>query len=250
MRKLFEIDINEDFKSAIISQYFLMIFTFLVIITGRMHERSFFQISFLVEIVLAALTFKFLFQAQKQRNYAYWGITIIVGIYLFVNLLHYTFIDYNILNLYVVFISSFFLLLNSYIMSSPLFFPRVQWWEWDFRYRGDLKALIKYNDKIIESRLTDLRRHAGCIEAFEYISLDTEVMLEVVFEDDIYEIPCSIKTNKQVIPGRPMRYGVKFNLLNELNKINLSKLSKVWSENKKVKLRRKFADDKGLNELL
>lgn len=241
MRKLFEIDINEDYRRAIISQYFLMIFTFLLSITVRTHERSIIDFGFVLEFILLILIFRFYFRAQKKRNYAYWGITFLIGGFLFFNVLHYTFIDYDIFILYISFLAGIFLAINSYVMSSPLFYPRVQWWEYDFRYRGDLKIIVKDGSACFEGRLTDLRRGSGCVEVFGYIPLDSTIRIELTLNDQVYMIAGEVKTNKQVTPGRPTRYGVKFDISDNEIKSTYLEIKNHWDHNKNARFRNKFA---------
>ncbi|MEX0798983.1 MAG: hypothetical protein WD025_06045, partial [Bacteriovoracaceae bacterium] len=150
MKKLFEIDLNEDYKSSLISQYILMFITLSLSVMVRTHERTFIEFNFILEFSLLIALFNFYFKAQKQRNYSFWGISMLLGLYLLKVILKYTFIDYQIFILYLAFLAALFLFINCYIMSSPLFFPRVQWWEYDFRYRGDLKSFIKLPHKAIE----------------------------------------------------------------------------------------------------
>lgn len=244
MRKLFEIDINEDFRRAIISQYFLMIFTFLLCLTVRTHERSIIQFGFVIEFLIIAIVFRFYFQAQKKRNYAYWGLTFLVGGYLFFNILHYTFVDYNIFILYITFLAGIFLAINSYVMSSPLFYPRVQWWEYDFRYRGDLKIIVKDGSACFDGRLTDLRRGSGSVEIFGYLNLDSTIEIELDLDEHIYQITGEIKTNKQTTPGRPTRYGVKFDMSDTDIKKIYNDIKRQWDHNKKAKIRNKFSSIK------
>ncbi len=129
-------------------------------------------------------------------------------------------------------------------MSSPLYFPRIQWWEYDFRYRGDLKTLVKLDEKSFEGRVTDIRRGSGSIEVFNYIPLDSVVTLEVTVDEKVYIVDSTIKTTKQVTPGRPVRYGIKFDLADESIKTIYTKIIKVWNESKKAKLRSKFQEIK------
>jgi hypothetical protein len=242
MKKLFETDINEDFRSAIVSQYCLMILTFIMSLVIRSHEKTILNFGFVIEFIVLVLLFKFYFQAQRFRNYAYWGITGLIAGYLLKNMLHFTFIDHDIFVLYLAFLSFVFLGINTYIMSSPLFYPRVQWWEYDFRFRGDLKSIIKFNDNNFEARLTDLRRGAACFEAFDYIPLNSKITFEIHYKDKIYIIDGVIKTNKLIVTGRPIRYGVKFSSLQEEDKNTYDELKRIWSENKKFKLRNKFSE--------
>lgn len=240
MKKLFEIDLNEDYKSSLISQYVLTIITLSLCLVVRTHERSFIEFNFLLEFFFLLATFNFYFKAQKRRNYSFWGISTILGLYISRIVLKYTFIDYQVFILYLGFLAGVFLFINCYIMSSPIFFPRVQWWEYDFRYRGDLKSYIKLSDKMIESRVTDLRRDAACVESFEALDLDTKIDLEVEHEGKVYLVPAKIKTSKEYVKGRPIRYGIVFNLTEEDSKIEFNELKKIWNQNKKVKIRKKF----------
>lgn len=247
MKKLFEIELNEDYKSSLISQYILMFITLSLSVMVRAHEKTFIEFNFVLEFLLLVALFNFYFKAQKQRNYSFWGISLILGLYLLKVILKYTFIDYQIFILYLSFFAALFLFINCYIMSSPLFFPRVQWWEYDFRYRGDLKSFIKLPKKAIESRVTDLRREAACVESFERLELDTKIELEVEHENVVYVAPATIKTSKEYVKGRPIRYGIVFDLTKEQVKNDFGKLKKLWNKNKKVKIRRKFAEIKENN---
>jgi hypothetical protein len=246
MKKLFEIDINDDFRRAIISQYFLGLFTIILCLTTATIDRSILHLSFYLELFILLGVFKFYFQAQKHRNYAYWTISFLLGLYILMDILIFTFINYDIFVLYISFLASIFLFINCYVMSSPLFFPRVQWWEYDFRYRGDLKSLIRLDDKIFEARLTDLRRNLACVEAFDYIPLGSEIKLETEFEDKIYVLKATVKTSKEIIQGRPIRYGIKFSFDEDNSKEVFKNLLHLWDKNKKVKLRNKFSEESSI----
>lgn len=241
MKKLFEIDLNEDYRSSLITQYLLMFITLSLSVIVRTHERAIVEFNFLLEFVILCALFNFYFKAQKQRNYSFWGISLMIGLYLLKIILKYTFVDYQIFILYLSFLAALFLGINCYIMSSPLYFPRVQWWEYDFRYRGDLKSYIKADDKVIESRVTDLRRDAACVESFDRLDLDTPVDLEIEFDERLYVAPAKIKTSKEFIKGRPIRYGLVFDLQNETVKEDFVRLKRLWNQHKKVKIRNKFA---------
>ena len=249
MKKLFEIDLNEDYKSSLVSQYILMFLTLSLSVMTRGHERTFIEFNFILEFFLLAALFNFYFKAQKQRNYSFWGISLLLGLYLLKIILKYTFIDYQMFLLYPALLAGLFLFINCYIMSSPLFYPRVQWWEYDFRYRGDLKSFIKLGETVIESRVTDLRRDAACVESFERLDLDTTIDLEVEHDNNVYLASATIKTSKEYVKGRPIRYGIVFDLENEKVKNEFNKLKKVWNKNKKVKIRKKFSELKEGHEV-
>lgn len=247
MKKLFEIDLNEDYRNSRFSQFVLMALTFILSAAVRIHEKNFVELNFLLEIFIIGAVFNAYFKAQKQRNYSFWGISFLLGLFLLQNVVKYTFEDYQIFILYIAFLAGIFLTINCYIMSSPLFFPRVQWWEYDFRYRGDLKSFIKLKDEVIESRVTDLRRECACVESFNRIDLGSEFELEMEHEDKNYVIPAIVKTSKEVIKGRPIRYGIEFDLEDEKNKAQYDDLKEIWASNKKAKIRTKFKDLKERN---
>jgi len=242
MKKIFELDINDDFRKAIISQFALMVGVFCMSIFTAVEEQNAFQITYLFELLILSVGFNFYFESQKNRNYAYWTISIILLIYILFDILKYTFVEYNIFILYIAFLSLIFLIINCYIMSSPLFFPRVQWWEYDFHYRGDIKSLLKLNQDSLNSRITDIRRQSACIEAFEFIPLDSIVTLELQFDDKYFSLPIKIKTSKVVIPGRPFRYGAKFIFNEDNSKKSYIELLKIWNSNKTAKIRNKFLE--------
>lgn len=240
MKKYFAIDTKDDFQKARIIQFILLVTIFLLSFLIRSHEKTFFRFSFIFEFFILSLMFNFYFRAQKNRNYAYWGISVAIFIYLMRAILQYTFIDYNVLILYFSFLSFIFLLINMYIMSSPLFYPRVQWWEYDFRYRGDLKATVISDKKEYNARITDLRRDAGCVELFESLNVDEMISLIIEFDDKKYKISGIVKTITELLPGRPLRYGIKIDLKEIATKRDFNELRRGWTDSKKVKLRKKF----------
>lgn len=249
MRKILDIDTSDDFQRARIIQFGLMLTTLFLCIVMRKYERQIFTFTFVLELSFLLLMFNFYFKAQRHRNYAYWGISFIVGLYLLRAVLQYTFIDYNALILYFSFLSFIFLGINIYIMSSPIFYPRVQWWEYDFRYRGDLKAITEIDSKTFESRLTDLRRDAACIDLFEVLEVDTRLSVTVEVDSKKYQIPAIVKTRTQVIPGRPWRYGIKVDFVDNQHKSEFAELKRKWSNITQVKLRNKFKDIKNGNDV-
>lgn len=248
MKTFLELDLNEDYKRSQIVQYILGFLTLSLSVLTRTFDQTIIEFGFLFEIIIIFGAFNFYFKAQKNRNYAFWGISALLGLFFLKFLLKYTFVHYNLLILYLTFLAILFLAINCYIMSSPLFFPRVQWWEYDFRYRGDLKSILKIAEKSYKSRITDLRRGAACVESFENIALNEEVTVEYSNHNIYFELVGVIKTSKEIIQGRPIRYGVEFYLRNDREKANYDGLLKVWNSTNRLKIRRKFEDLKGLND--
>lgn len=242
MRKLQEIEFNDEVRKSLLTLYAFSVLTFSLFILTRFVERSFFEIGFFVELAFIIGLLRFYIRAQKNRNFAFWGLTLVTGVYLLMNILHFTFLEYNIFVLYIAFLAALFLGINSFIMSSPLYFPRIQWWEYDFRYRGDLKASAVINEEAQEVRVADLRRECISFLSFKSLKLGQEVKLEIPFGSKLFTMNGLIKTSREDIPGRPIRYGIKLVINNDSEKKNVSEFKKIWAMNKKAIIRRKFAD--------
>lgn len=242
MRKLLEIEFNDEIKKLNLLVWIFSILTFALFLLTRIAEKAIFNIGFFIELIFIFTVLRFYGRALRNRNYAFWGLSLVVTCYLVMNILQYTFIDYNIFILYIAFLSALFLGINGYMMSSPLYFPRIQWWEYDFRYRGELKATIEVNDEKTEIRVADVRRECISLLAFNQIRLGEEIKVEIPFGSRIFEVKGKLKTAREDIPGRPIRYGLKLDVAKEGDRKNYNELRKVWNMNKTANFRRKFAD--------
>lgn len=241
MRKLLEIEFNDDYKKSLFVQYTISILVFALFLLTRSLERSFFELSFYLEAFLLFLVLKFYRQSHKEKNYAFWGLTLLLALYLIKHILHYTFIDYNIFVLYFSFLSGLFLFINSYIMSSPLYYPRIQWWEYDFRFSGELKATAKVEEETFEARLADLRRNAASVLSFKLLPVDSHIEVDIPYGEKNFHISGVVKTSRELIPGRPIHYGVILDEKTEAQKSTLLELKKIWKLHNTANLRRKFA---------
>jgi hypothetical protein len=232
--------ILDDYKKANAILFTQMVMTFILFVYESSHSKNIFSLFFIFKILFFVILYRFYFKSQKNRDYAFWGITFIIFLYLVQLLLHYTFIDYNAIVLYLTFVSMAFLGICIYVMSSPLFFPRVQWWEYDFRFRGDIKTKVSLNDTQVDGRLSDLRREAACIEMFELFEPGADVVLELSKHEEPFKLTGTIVTIKRTVPGRPFRYGVKLKTENSETRKEYERLKEVWDSSKKVKIRKKF----------
>ena len=242
MKKLVEDESSDEFKKSIVIQYIFNLLTFSLFLLVRIHNKAFFEFSFLLEFGILVFLLRYYRHAQKNRNYAFWGYTVLLSLYLVIHILHFSFVDQNIFVLYLAILSSLFLVINCLVMSSPLYYPRVQWWEYDFRYRGDLKSSVRRAGEEFDARMVDLRREAMSILAFEAIALNQEVLVKVPFGNSTYELLGNVKTIREDIAGRPISYGIELKLKNEKSKKSYQELLRLWSMHKKVNIRRKFAE--------
>lgn len=180
--------------------------------------------------------FKIYHRALKELLYSFWGFSIPIQLYLIYCLGNS--LTYNSTNipsyLYLVTLVLHWLIL--YIMSGPIFYPRVRWWEFDFRYRGDLKILVKFHDRVIESRLTDLRRRAGCIVCFNELELGEIAEIECQEFGELIKLEAAIISESSTTPGRGQSYGIKFLLDDKVSKKNFRHLRRQWFEHTIKKL--------------
>lgn len=236
-----EFDLRQEHHQAQLVQYMI---AFLV--TCLIFLNFFFSTAGLIySVILLALFvpyFRFYNKALNDLVYTYWGLSFLLGIYLFYNFYCYILNPPHQIIVYINALAAVLLFINAYIMSSPLFYPRVEWWEYDFRYRADFKVVIDFNNESAPARLTDLRRGAGCVVAFKEIPLGSDIKIHTKFSGEDMEIYASISSKKTYIPGRGITYGVRFIINNEQDKKNLESFVKHWRHNSKVKLRSKFKD--------
>lgn len=242
MKKLLEIEFYDDIKKNFILVGFFSLLVMLLFFITRFVEKEVFTIGFLIEFSFLLIVLRFYGRALKNRNYAFWGLSGILGVYLLMNILQYSFIHFNVAILYISLLASVFLIMNVYILSSPLYFPRIQWWEYDFRYRGDIKAKLIIDEDSFDIRVADIRRDAISFFSFEQIKLNEEVHLDVPFGTKNFSVIGTLKTAREEIPGRPIRYGLKLLMNDDLSRKQYLELRRYWMQQSKANIRRKFTD--------
>jgi len=108
-------------------------------------------------------------------------------------------------------LSIVFLFIQSYTLLSPVYYPIVNWWEYDFRYRDDVKVNCdQFEGESFEGRLTDLRRGAGCLTAFCDLGIGDNVTVKIIEEGSPVQFKAEVMSRRVYSLGRPINYGVKF----------------------------------------
>lgn len=173
------------------------------------------------------LGFFFLYNKTFNKlNYSFWTFSFGLGVYLAYNLFFY----WGTGNVYLVILMILLFMSICYGISSPLFYPRVHWWEYDFRYKGDLKIWVSYQDKQIEGRLYDLRRGAGCVTLFEKIHNGETILISFKFKEEDFSFHSQVVTVKSNIIGRGFIHGVKMKFADKVEEKAYKQLSKNWRE--------------------
>jgi hypothetical protein len=190
----------------------------------------------LVLLISIFLIYKYKEQTISELRYTYWGLI---------------FFQFNILLICIgnsetsvttllSFITFFVMAMESYIMMSPIFFPRIKWWEYDFRYRGDIKVKINIDDHTYDARLLDLRRNAAVITLFENIDFNRDVSIHIKFMNELLEFKAKIISKRESNLGRGITYGVSFLYDSAEERQKLNRFKKFWSMNNSIRLRHKF----------
>ena len=131
--------------------------------------------------------------------------------------------------------------IEMYILSSPIYYPVVNWWEYDFRYRYDLKVRIRTPDEEWrEVRMTDLRRGAACVASFDEYDEGTVLEISSSLDQDDFLFKIEVMSKRQYSVGRPFHYGVKFFLPTAENKKKFRKFQSIWRKRKQEKALLKF----------
>lgn len=181
------------------------------------------------------------YKTIKHRYYTYWTFSALLFIYLLFKI-HEQFYVLNNDHIGVLYlISTFILIIKMYLLSSPIYYPQISWWEYDFRYRDDLKIGVKSGENDFQARLTDLRRQAGCVAMFEELKLGEEIQVSAVLDEENVLLRCVVMSKRRDVIGRPLIYGVQFKFDSKSNKKRYTRLERLWKKQKNSKRKMKFA---------
>ncbi len=209
---------------------------------AKFYEFIRYEFSFLsfIGLILWFVYSRFFYKTVKNLFYTYWTMTLITSLFL-ISDLYSSLVTYNDLSLFYFYgLSLLLLVINSYMLRTPLFYPMVSWWEYDFRYRNDVKATIKYGDASDEGRIVDIRGEAGGIAFFEDLEIGSKVMVAPEFNDLNQEFEVEIVSKRKHSVGRPFIYGVKFIFSGKEDRNSFEKFSKFWQFERRFKQKAKI----------
>ena len=220
------------------------ILVFIAFVTEALLTHSAIYFSFLFQLVLLVFTYNFYYKALTNLYYSYWNISIILSIYYLVSLAR-NFLTFGYPFVGMLFLVSLVLLVIAcYIISSPLYYPRVHWWEYDFRFRADIRCSVEIDGNQYIGRLSDLRRGAACLELFSHTQVGQPIQINLEILNQNFTLFAEVRSKREPIIGRSIVYGVKF-VNNDLeHKQRLRLLTNYWHESKKIKIRNKFSAQK------
>ncbi len=208
---------------------------FIEFIYGRVGWSVFFHLPFLI------LFYRIYYKTLTELYYTFWTFSSFVLIYILVGLVHGIATELASL-FYIYFLALIFLGLKFYILSSPFYYPRIRWWEYDFRYRYDLKIKVRSEklDLINEGRLTDLRRGAGCVILFDDFEVGDKLVLKIETQFKKIDLNAEIMSKREYSVGRGIYYGVKFHFEENIEGKDFKNFCKLWKNERIARERMKF----------
>lgn len=227
-------------KFLTILQFFLVMIAF---VAEAFYTRSVLNFSFIFQFILLIVAFNFYYNALSNLFYSYWNMSFIFGIYYLVSLSRNFLVLGNPVAGLLFLFSMGLLAISCYIVSSPLFYPRFHWWEYDFRFRADIRCWVEVDGQQFRGRLSDLRRGAACMELFKSMTVGDPIHISVQILNQTFTLFGEVRSKREPIIGRSIIYGIKF-INNDLEqKQRLKLLTHYWKETKKIKIRNKFASN-------
>lgn len=226
---------NELSKMESIHQLHMFVILIFFINTFFIDYRFF---KFVISILLTFIFYKFYERVKNGLQYTYWTMSTSLLIYLVIKFFSIDSISAKLL----LVLASCFILYEVYILSSPLYYPRISWWEYDFRFRDDIFVNVLYEEKFKEARLTDLRREACCIASFQNFKVGSSILIQIdeIFSD--YQFEGKVMSKRRPLPGRPIIYGISLSLNSSEEKENYNIFKKFWINERQYKINQKFKE--------
>lgn len=213
-------------------------------ISEALFTQSVLNFSFIFQLILLIAGFNFYYNALSGLYYSFWNISFILIAYYTVSLSRNFLVIGHPFVGFLYFLSFIILLICCYIISSPLYYPLVNWWEYDFRFRADIRCWVEVDGQLHRGRLSDLRRGAACLELFQSIPVGQPVQINVEILNQKFTLFSEVRSRREPIMGRSIVYGIKF-INNDLeHNQRLRLLTNYWKESKKIKIRNKFSTQK------
>jgi len=205
-------------------------------------------VSVIFKLLIIVILYRLYYKTLSKLYYTYWSFSGFLILYCLMGLFQNSFGKGHDYLFYLYFLTLFVLLVQGYMLSSPLYFPRVRWWEYDFRYKGDLKIEVQHESEKHPGRLTDLRRGAGCVVLFYQVEIGEIIYIYASLGSDDISLKAEVMSKREYSIGRGTSYGVKIIFDNEEGKDQFEKLTKYWKEMTSFKLQLKFRKDAGKSE--
>ena len=194
----------------------------------------------IVKLGLLVFLYRLYFLTFKNFYYSFWMFSLLLVIYLFFGITQSLWSG-QIASTYCYLLAGVLLGMEIFILNSPIYYPKVNWWEYDFRFRHDLKVEVISKSKKMKGRLIDLRGDTGCIVLFDDIEIGSFLFLTRGGDSSKKEtLNIEVISRREEMVGRGGHYGVLFHFNSHEEKLLFDKLKKEWKREKYSKKRLKF----------
>lgn len=219
------------------------VFVLIAFVAEALFTQSVLNFSFIFQFIVLLVAFNFYYTALSNLFYSFWNMSVIFAIYYLVAMSrNFLVLKFPMIG-FLFLLSLGFLAISCYIVSSPLYYPRFHWWEYDFRFRADIKCWIEVEGKQYRGRLSDLRRGAACLELFKTMPVGQAIQISVEILNQNFTLFAEVRSRREPIIGRSIIYGIKFVNADLEQRQRLKFLTNYWNESKKIKIRNKFASN-------
>lgn len=198
------------------------------------------NLTFVAQFALLVVILNFHLRALKNLLNTFWSLTIILLLFYAVAFSRNALVLDNTLASAWYLMSIILLALSAWQISSPLYYPMVQWWEYDFRFRPDIRVWVEIANDGYRARMTDLRRGAGCVVMFQSVPVGSWINVTTDVMTQRFGMKAQVVSRKEPILGRAFIYGVRFDTEDLEQRQRLKLLTNYWNESKKLKIRSKF----------
>lgn len=240
------VPLNREHKQAYYLQMYSMLMLFVALNYEILLGKETFNFFFLLKLFVLAFIYNFHFRTFYKLDLYFWVFSFLIVCYQLWGFIVAVVGTHSYSLFYMYLTSNIALWLELYIMSSPIFFPRTLWWEYDVRYRSDLKIGVElHNASQVESftgRMTDIRRSAACVVLFQDIPLKKKIFIKTNHDNRSMELPAVVLSKREYSFGRGITYGVKFLLKTNEEKKLFKNFSIEWAAHRNKKLEIKLID--------
>ena len=241
-----EIQLNREHKQAYYLQVYTMVMLFFAFHLEIFLGFSRFDLTYFIKLIFWLSFSNLYFKTLYRLELYFWMFSLIIIFYMTGSLLWSIFFSHSYFLFYAYLTANIALWMELYMMSSPIFFPRTSWWEYDFRFRPDLKIEVELHQgaqvESFEGRMTDIRRQAGCVVLFHDIPRKKKIVLKCSEAGTQYEFFAVIISKREYSFGRGITYGVKLLFKTPEDKQRYRNFHKAWSHMMKNKMQIKFKE--------
>jgi len=237
-----------DNERIILLQWFHLILVVVSIFLHFSHGYSSFWMT-LLKLIVCAFFYRMFFTTLRRLYYTYWSLALILFVFSTTQLIEAILVGKPPGITWCYFLTSLLIIVQSYLLNTPIYYPQVRWWEYDFRYRNDLKIKISVGDVEYEGRLTDLRKGAGCIVLFEELPLQSLFNLSTISDHRPIELEGEVMSKRAYSIGRGHIYGVRFHFDKPNERKEFDYFSRLWKFEQSVKASKRFSSIKKQKQL-